>query len=113
MLHRLFGAKPDVPEVNVAEAQQRQAQGALMLDVREPEEWASGHVPGATHIPLGELGRRLADLPRDRELLTVCARGNRSARAAELLQQAGYGRVASVSGGIVAWAERGLPVVVS
>ncbi len=65
--------------MSVGEARRRLDAGrAALIDVREPEEWAEGHVAGALHIPLGELGGRLDELPRDRDLLFFC----RSARAA-------------------------------
>jgi rhodanese-related sulfurtransferase len=88
--------------VEVAEAQRRQQAGALIVDVREPEEWREGHVAGAKHIPLGSLTTRLAELPRDQEILTFCRSGNRSARAQQLLQGQGCGTVRNVSGGIIA-----------
>ena len=96
--------------VDVAEAQRRQQAGALIVDVRESEEWREGHVAGATHIPLGSLATRCAELPRDRELLTMCRSGNRSARAQTLLQGQGFTAVRNVSGGVTAWERAGLPV---
>lgn len=110
MLNRLFGARANIPEVTVEEALRRQSRGALLVDVRQTEEWAQGHVPGARHIPLGELDRRVRELPQDAEVLLLCARGNRGARATALLQRTGFPPAASVAGGIVAWAERGLPL---
>ena len=59
--------------------------GALLLDVREPAEWRSGHAPGARHIPLGELESRLGELPRDQTMVAVCRSGGRSARATSVL----------------------------
>ncbi len=93
-----------------AEAQEAMGRGAVLLDVREPQEWRSGHAPKARHIPLGELGRRAAELPRNREILVVCRSGNRSARAARMLA-AQRGDVANVKGGMGAWARQGLPLV--
>jgi len=96
--------------VDVTEAQRRQRAGALIVDVREPEEWREGHVAGARHIPLGALTARLAELPRDQEILTMCRSGNRSGRAQSLLQGQGFSAVRNVSGGIIAWERAGLPV---
>ncbi|MBA2670057.1 MAG: rhodanese-like domain-containing protein, partial [Gemmatimonadetes bacterium] len=73
-------------------------------------EYASGHIPGAVHLHAGDLPERLSELPRDRELLTVCASGYRSSVAASLLQQAGFTRVGWVSGGVPAWRAAGFPV---
>lgn len=96
--------------VEAAEAQRRQQAGGLVVDVREPEEWREGHVAGAQHIPLGSLAARLAELPRDQEILTMCRSGNRSAKAQSLLQAHGFAKVRNVSGGIIAWERAGLPV---
>ena len=101
-----------VREVNPQEALQRQRAGALVVDVREPHEWARGHVNGAEHIPLDDLLARLRDgaLPREGEILFICASGGRSSNAATLAAQTGYQNVASVSGGTSKWAQLGLPV---
>lgn len=103
------GGPSDPPAVSVAEAAQRQAMGALVVDVREPDEWAQGHVPGAQLLPLGRLATATA-LPRDRELLIICRSGNRSGRAVAALRGAGYDRAVNVTGGMIAWVASGLPV---
>jgi len=83
--------------------------GAILLDVREPHEWAAGHAQGARHIPLGQLGQRQRELPAGRPIITVCRSGGRSARAAALLAE---GReVANLRGGMRAWAASDLLVV--
>lgn len=80
----------------------------LLLDCREPNEWNLGRVPGALFIPRGILETNIeAAVPRDRKLVIYCASGNRSALAAESLQQMGYTDVASMSGGFRGWAEAG------
>ncbi|MGO8687580.1 MAG: rhodanese-like domain-containing protein [Candidatus Dormibacteria bacterium] len=84
--------------------------GALLLDVREPWEWAETRIPGALLIPLLELPARLAELPADADLYVHCRVGRRSLRAVEYLRGAGRPRAASVAGGIEAWASAGLPV---
>jgi rhodanese-related sulfurtransferase len=97
-------------EINVFEAKGAMDDGAILVDVREPAEWAAGHVEGARHIPLAQLGQRQRELPVGRPVITVCRSGARSARAATLL--AGQGReVSNLDGGMRAWAAAGLPVV--
>jgi rhodanese-related sulfurtransferase len=102
-------AKP-YEEIHALEARSRMDAGAILVDVREPAEWAAGHAEGARHIPLAQLGQRQRELPVGRPVITVCRSGARSARAATLL--AGQGRDASnLDGGMRAWAAAGLPVV--
>jgi rhodanese-related sulfurtransferase len=84
--------------------------GAVLLDVREPHEWQSGHAPKARHIPLGQLARRVGELPNGRAVVTVCRSGARSARAAAVLARDGR-QVSNLAGGMHAWARAGLPVV--
>lgn len=113
MLRKLFGAAPaaDDAVVNVEEARRKvEAREAIMIDVRERDEWVAGHVKGARHIPLGDLGARLGELPRDREILLFCRSGNRSGRATQFLRGQGYGQARNVEGGIIAWTGRGFPV---
>ena len=109
LLGRLMGGG-DIPEVDADEAKRRQDAGALVVDVREPDEWAAGHVVGALHIPLGTLSSRSQELPADRELLFICRSGNRSLTGAKQARSAGRDHVASIAGGTVAWIRHGLPV---
>jgi rhodanese-related sulfurtransferase len=99
-----------LPGVGPSEASDLAGEGALLLDVREPEEWQAGHAPDVRHIPLGELERHLDELPRDRRLVLVCRSGHRSAHATAFLLEAGFD-AANLEGGMVAWAAAGLPVV--
>ena len=85
-------------------------QDAVLLDVREDDEWAAGHAPGALHVPLGDLPARLGELPLDAELHVLCRAGGRAARAAAWLGANGVDAVV-VDGGMGAWAEAGRPVV--
>jgi rhodanese-related sulfurtransferase len=94
---------PDVPVVTVPE-------DAWLLDVREDDEWAAGHAPGARHIPLGELGARAAEVPQDELIYVVCRSGHRSGQAAQALAGAGW-RAVNVAGGMQQWAAAGLPMV--
>jgi rhodanese-related sulfurtransferase len=79
------------------------------VDVREPHEYAAGHVPGARSIPQADLALRLDELPRERELLVVCESGRRSLAAAKFLKQVGYERVSNLVGGTSAWRNAGRP----
>lgn len=83
---------------------------ALVLDVREPDEWARGHIAGALHVPLQTLPARLEELPRDRLIVCQCASGGRSASAARFLVQSGF-QATNLVGGIMQWQRSGLPVV--
>ncbi len=97
-------------ELTPAEAAARLAAGALLIDVREASEWASGRIPGAELQPLSGWQRELPRLPREREILCLCLSGRRSLRAVDLLSGAGHPRVASVAGGLRAWIAAGLPL---
>ncbi len=83
---------------------------AWLLDVREDDEWAAGHAPDATHIPLGELGARATEVPRDQQIYVICRSGARSARAAQALNGAGWQAI-NVAGGMQDWAAAGRPMV--
>jgi rhodanese-related sulfurtransferase len=89
---------------------QAHADGAVVLDVRNPDEYVAGHVPGAQLIPLGELAARQDEIPDGDPIYVVCASGGRSLTATKAMVQAGY-RALSVSGGTKAWVESGRPVV--
>jgi rhodanese-related sulfurtransferase len=97
-------------EIDVAELSASRADGAVIVDVREPEEYMAGHVAAARLIPLAELAERAAELPRDDRVHVICASGHRSSQAAQWLAGAGYD-AASVAGGTQAWADSGRPLV--
>lgn len=102
---------PDAPrEVNPDEAVQMVERGALLLDVREDDEWRAGHAPAARHVPLGSLAARQDEIPTDTPLVAVCRSGNRSYTAAAALVRAGYDAV-NLSGGMKDWRDAGHPVV--
>ena len=84
--------------------------GAAVVDVRNPDEYIAGHVPGARLIPLPELGRRVDEIPAARPLYVICATGVRSLTAATALVNAGF-EAFSVSGGTKGWMAAGHPVV--
>ncbi|GAA2440924.1 MULTISPECIES: rhodanese-like domain-containing protein [Agromyces] len=83
---------------------------AYLIDVREAAELAQARVEGAHHVPLGELVARLDEVPRDRTVYVMCHVGGRSAQAVQYLEQQGIDAV-NVEGGILAWYQSGLPVV--
>lgn len=81
----------------------------IVVDVREPWEWQSGHAAGATHIALYGLPQRYRELPKDQTVLCICASGNRSLMAADYLRQLGYD-ARSVAGGTTLWSLHRLPM---
>ena len=98
-----------VEQVDVRQAARAAESGeALLLDVREAEEWVAGRAPTAVHAPMSEL--RQDTVPRDRPVLVLCRVGGRSAAVAQALGQLGYD-VANVTGGMLTWSAAGLPVV--
>ncbi len=102
-------AKARVIEIDAANAIMRKTKGdTVFLDVREPNEWNLGHVPGAVHIPRGQLeGKVEGVVGREKNIVVYCAGGSRSALAADTLRQMGYEHVSSLKGGFRGWAEGG------
>lgn len=105
------GANALSPEVSVTQAVALRDQGAFILDVRQPDEWAAGHIEGATLIPLGELAARLSDVPKNRAIVVVCQSGRRSARGRDILLSNGFSQVTSMAGGMSAWSAQGMATV--
>jgi rhodanese-related sulfurtransferase len=97
-----------VPEIDVDELDVQRATGAPVFDVREPDEYVDGHVPGATLVPLATVPDRLTEFPSGRTVYVVCASGGRSRRAAEYLRANGIDAV-NVAGGTKAWIAAGKP----
>ncbi|SDC77630.1 rhodanese-like domain-containing protein [Actinokineospora iranica] len=83
---------------------------AVLLDVREQDEWDAGHAPGAVHIPMSELAGRLADVPDGGEIYVICRVGGRSARVTQYLNGNGW-EAKNVDGGMQSWAALGRPLV--
>lgn len=101
-----FAAPMEAPlEVTVTTAAQQMRDGALLLDVREPDEFAICRIAGSREIPMRQVPENLASLPRDRTILTLCHHGRRSLNVAQFLRANGFTQVSSVAGGIHAWAE--------
>ncbi len=109
-MFRNFFRKPAVVEVTPEEARAKQQTGAVIVDVREPYELREGYIPGAVHIPLGSLSRRMKELDPSKELVVVCRSGNRSITAVRFLQQGGFSQVSSMAGGMISWTRQRFPV---
>jgi rhodanese-related sulfurtransferase len=106
----LFGPKVDEADVKEAVEGLAAEPGAVLVDVREPHEWRSGHARGATHIPMAQLPASLDQLPRTAPVYLICATGNRSRNAAAFLRKQGFSRPVNVRGGTAAWLRAGLPM---
>ena len=98
----------DVPEIDVTELARARDGGAVLIDVREPDEYTAAHVPGATLVPLATVPDRLADVPTEGTVYVICAKGSRSLRAAEFYRAQGIDAV-NVAGGTTAWVDAGHP----
>jgi rhodanese-related sulfurtransferase len=98
----------DIPEIDVVELAALREAGVPLIDVREDDEFAEAHVPGAVHLPLGEVPDRVGEVPSDATVYVICARGGRSAEAVEHLRGAGLDAV-NVAGGTLAWIDAGYP----
>lgn len=117
-LKRLFQGTESGPAARSGPraVQAREAQALIdapeppfLLDVREPQEYSAGHIAGARLIPLGELGGRLNELPKEQPILCICRSGSRSGAAARQLSAHGFEAI-NLSGGMIGWASAGLPV---
>lgn len=102
----MFQRGPAIPTVEV----ERLPAGAFLLDVREDDEWECGHAPEAVHLPMSELMARVGEVPTDREVYVICKVGGRSAQVVGYLNGQGHESV-NVSGGMLAWAAAGRPLV--
>jgi rhodanese-related sulfurtransferase len=110
-LQKMASAAGATPEVDVAEtARVWTDRSAQLVDVREPNEWREGRIPGSIHIPLGELGRRSDELIKEIPVVVVCRSGHRSLAGTEELLARGFADVASFHGGVIAWARAGHPI---
>jgi rhodanese-related sulfurtransferase len=110
LLNLFFG--PPAPDVSPQEAYRlhfEEDKPTLILDVRQPAEYSAGTIPGAMRIPLTQVGARLEEIPRDREVLAICQSSHRSPIAARRLRKAGYD-VLNIAGGMNAWEAAALPM---
>ena len=105
----LFG-KP-VSTINALELNERLTNGKrpIVIDVRQPDEYRTGHIIGAKLTPLNQLSNHMKKLPQSREIVCVCASGNRSGSATRMLVKAGYNAV-NMKGGMLSWRRANLPV---
>ena len=102
-----FGPPPPVvPEIDVDQLDAARAEGAPVIDVRQPDEYETAHVPGARLIPLGEVAARVGEVPGDGTVYVICQTGARSARATDVLRRRGID-AKNVTGGTKAWIESG------
>ena len=99
-------------DLSVQEANQLYQEGIYLLDVRTPEEYQAGHLPGATLIPLDQLSARSSELPQDEPILVYCRSGNRSKQAQILLLGAGFTEVYHMERGINSWIQAGYEIEV-
>jgi rhodanese-related sulfurtransferase len=102
-----------VPAVSPQQAAEMQAQQkAVIIDVRENDEWNAGHIVGAIHIPLGEIHERVSELAKyqNQPVITQCRSGARSAKAADILSKAGFNNVHNMDGGLNAWQKADLKI---
>lgn len=115
LLSSLFGSS--LPSLTAAELSEKlnsarnvkNAKRPLVIDVRQPEEYRQGHIAGSRLIPLGELGKRIDELPKEREIVCVCASGSRSRSATRLLVRAGYNAF-DMRGGMFVWQGSRFPI---
>jgi len=96
--------------IGVEEAYGKYQGGAFVLDVRTLEEWNEYHAPNTTLIPLDQLPARVSEVPRDKEIVVVCRSGNRSQQGRDILLDAGFAQVTSMTGGLNEWRAKGYPI---
>jgi rhodanese-related sulfurtransferase len=100
----------DVPAVDADQGAALVDEGALLLDVREQDEWDAGHAPAAVHVPMKTVQARQGELPKDRRIIAICRSGGRSATVTEALNAWGFDAV-NLAGGMQDWSAAGHPVV--
>ena len=110
----LAQVKTEIDEISTIEAHERldAPDGSLFIDIREPDEWEEGHIPGAIHVPRGRLESRIEGLLPDksRRIVAYCSVGSRSAFAAKVLNELGYDDVVSLAGGFTDWKRNGFDI---
>jgi rhodanese-related sulfurtransferase len=103
-------AAPLISQDALTERQARHDPSLFLLDVRTPEEFAAGHVPGAVNIPQNQIASHLTEIPKDKDVVLYCHSGRRAGLAAEELAAAGYKRLYHLQGDMAAWVKDGRPV---
>ena len=101
-LEMLFGKQTAVISASELNERTKNGKKPFIVDVRQPDEYRAGHIAGSKLIPLGELSKRLNELPKDKEIICVCQSGNRSGSATRTLVGAGFNAV-NMQGGIISW----------
>lgn len=104
-----FVATP-ISQEALLERQAKHPKKLLVLDVRTPQEYADGHVPGAVNVPYDQLASRLAEVPKDKDVVLYCKSGRRAGIAADTLAANGYTRLSHLEGDMNAWVEKGRPI---
>jgi rhodanese-related sulfurtransferase len=104
-------AKAGYKDISVQELQTAAETNRIVLDVREPSEYAEGHLAGSTLLPLGQVAAQAGQLDKDAPVYVICRSGNRSVTASQTLVKLGFRDVRNVKGGILAWQTAGYPVV--
>ena len=99
-----------IEEITATDAATEIENGAVLIDVRNDDEWQAGHAPNARYITLSELSQRCGEVPSDQRVIVICRAGGRSLKAAEFLATQGI-TAANLTGGMQAWAQAGLAVV--
>lgn len=92
------------------EHQAKHAEHVFVLDVRSPEEFATGHVPGAVNVPYDQIAARMSEVPKNKDVVLYCRSGRRAGIAADVLAANGYTRLSHLEGDMPAWIEKGRPV---
>lgn len=107
-----FGKVPEVAAQELDRMRTESAPRPQIIDVRTGTEWRSGHIAGAVHAPIAELGARIASLQLDRArpIVAICRSAHRSIPAVRLLQLQGFSKACQLQGGMLAWQQAGLPV---
>lgn len=100
----------EVPQTPVSGLPAEFGDAAVLLDVREDDEWQRGHAPEAQHIPMGDIPARMHEIDADKQLFVICHAGGRSLRVAQYLQRNGFDPI-NVDGGMLDWVQAGRPVV--
>lgn len=110
-ISRLMGASGEIGTLDATRLM-NQGSSTLVLDIRNGDEFATGHLPKARHIPLGELSKRVDEIAKykDKTVIVTCKSGSRAAAASRLLRKAGFTTVYQLKGGLAAWQSASLPV---
>lgn len=111
LLWPLVRGRASGPSLSTLQATQLiNGRNAVVVDVRTPQEFATGSLPGARNVPADKVGEKMRDIKKDKPVIVVCATGSRAGKTAAQLRASGYGEVYVLAGGLAAWREAGLPI---